>query len=254
MAETDPYKPESERGRDPGASAGGLGGDPIPLEPSEPEPVRAPPPARARIDSPGLLDDFDEDADLESDPEVDRIVKGIPVQSRPAAPAAAELVGAEPAGEPLSASGAWRLPVGIGGAATIGAAVFAGINGANVAWAHVLNVIYQAGMHTATGLGAVFAAGLLLGRPVGRYDGAAARMFMAVAVFLLVHSVDIPLTAGKLEETLLGGAAYFGALVLSFRLPPRDAAAIGGVHFGIALVAHFGSMLAAVISGAGTTP
>jgi hypothetical protein len=253
MGEHESRKPEPEG--DTSASAGWSGGgDPIPLEPSEPEPARTPPPSKPRIDSPGLLDDFDEDADLESDPEVEQIVKGVPVKPKHAAPTLADPLTAEPTGDPLSASASWRVPVGIGAAATITAAIFAGINADAVIWAHVLNVVYSAGLHTATGVGALFAAALLLGRPVGSYEGAAARMFMAVSIFLVALSLDIPLTQGKLEEILLGAAAYFGALVVAFRLPPRDAAVIGGAHFGIALVVYFGSMLAAVISGAGAAP
>lgn len=249
MSETDPTRSEpGATGRGKGSSADG--NEPIPLEPSEPAPARRPAP-KARIDSPGLLEDFDEDADLESDPEVERIVKGVPVgqpeRPVPASPDAA----AGLTGEPLCASEAWRVPAAIGGAATITAAVLAGIYAESVEWAHVLNTLYLAAVHTATGVGAVVAAALLLGRRVGSFESAAARIFMAVAIFLAVYSLEIPIS-GKIDEIVLGAAAYFGMVVVGFRLPPRDAAVIGGAHFALALLLTVGNQLAGVISRAGS--
>lgn len=223
--------------------------EPIPLEPSDPEPPRRPQPGKARIESPGLLDDFDEDADLESDPEVERIVKGIPLKESPRPADKPRVV--EPMGDPICPSAAWKAPAAIGGVVTVTAAVFAGIYAPNVIWAHVLIVLYWAAVHTATGLGAVVASALLLGRPVGPFESAGARMFMAVSVFLVVFSLEIPLTGGKLEEVLLGAAAYFGVVVVAFRLSARDAAVVGGAHFGLALLVALGNLLAGVISSAG---
>lgn len=90
---------------------------------------------------------------------------------------------------------------------------------------------------------------ILLGRSVGRFDAAAARMFMAVSFFLITYSLEIPLTDGKLEEVVLGAAAYFGGLIAGFRMAPRDAVVVGAAHFGIVLIVTLGNMLSGVIAG-----
>jgi hypothetical protein len=256
MSETDPTRRDPQRA--PSDRAEGTGGhDPIPLEPSEPSPP-APPSPRPRIDSPGLLDDFDEDADLTSDPEVERIVKGIPI-GEPARPADAPT--AEPAGPPLSVSPSWRVPAAIGAVLTIAAAVLAVVYAPSVPWAYVLLTLYRAAIHTATGVGAMIIAALLLGRTLGSFEGAAARMFMAVSAFLAVFSFALSLKSG--EQTFVRGAAYagmllvaagayFGALVLWFRLTARDCAVIAACHFGLALFVSLGNMLTGFIGGAGS--
>jgi len=221
---------------------------PIPLEPREDSPPPAP--GKARIDAPGLIEDFDEDADFDSDPELERVVKGIPVDApdRPATTRPTAKV-AEQA-EPLCAQASWRLFAAIGAVVTLTAAVFAGVYADATSWAHVLITIYWAALHTATGVGALVLTGVLLGRPIGHFEGAAARMFLAVSLFLIVFRLDIPIPL-HIEETLLAGVAYFAGLVATFRLAPRDAAAVGGAHFGLVLLVGLGSTLSAVIhSGA----
>lgn len=238
----DAQRPQNTPAEDPNA--------PIPLEPYEPsQPARgARPPGKARIDAPGLTDDFDEDADFESDPEVDRVVRGIPVGERPRQPEESprpSLLGA--GGEPLCASESWKIPAIIGGLVTLTAAVLAGVYADYTVWAYVLITIYRAALHTGTGVGALIITALLLGRKVGSFEGAAARMFMCVSLFLVVYSLSIPITPGKLEESALGAAAYFGGLVVAFRLPPRDAAVVGGSHFGVALLLWLGGLLSSAI-------
>jgi hypothetical protein len=254
MSETDPNRPSGEANRpdNPYKNV-----EPIPLEPGDTgHPTEAG--ARARIDSPGLLDDFDEDADLESDPEVERIVKGIPIA--PAISQGAPTLLAEPVGEPLCLSTSWRVPVAIGAVVTVGAAVFAAIYAPNVAWAYVLITLYRAAVHTATGVGAVVVAAMLLGRRVGSFQAAAARMFLAVSLFLIVFSLALPLksgeqtflrAAGYVGMVLLAAAAYAGGVFSTFRLPPRDVGVIAGAHFGLALLVSLGNLLTGVISGAG---
>jgi hypothetical protein len=240
---------------------------PIPLEPRGEEPPRRPAPGKAHIDAPGLTDDFDEDADFESDPEVERIVKGIPVEGKKVdgrgsgearKTAAAErgrvgLLGVE-SGEPLCASEAWRTPAIIGGLVTLTAAVLAGVYTDHTEWAFVLITIYRAALHTGTGIGALILTAMLLGRKVGSFEGAAARMFLCVSLFLVVYSLDIPIMkTSKLEESVLGAAAYFGGLVVAFRLAPRDAAVVGGSHFGVAMLLWLGGLLSSAIQAGAVT-
>lgn len=220
---------------------------PLELEPPTPEPPRPISGARkgrkADLDAPGLLDDFDEDADFESDPEVERVVRGIPVEKT--GPSGVERVKSvfNPTGEPICKSTTWKPQAIIGGVITIIAAVFAGIYADHTAWAYVLITIYWAALHTATGLGALAISTFLLGRRVGSFEGAAARLLLVVSMFLVVYSLKIPLTAGKWEEVTLAAAAYFGGLVVAFRLAPRDAAVVGAMHFGVALLLGLGGLL-----------
>lgn len=219
---------------------------PIPLEPLEPEPPRRPS-GKARIDAPGLTDDFDEDADFESDPELERVVRGIPVGQKEPPPARREEKKDEESGEAICASASWRVPAGVGALVTLTAAVFAGVYADATIWAHVLRTIYWGVLHTATGVGAVVVTAVLLGRPVGKYEGIAARMLVAVSLFLVVFSLQIPIPT-RIDETVLAAAAYFGAVVVLFRLTARDAGVLVGAHFGLALLVTMGNMLSAVIA------
>lgn len=215
---------------------------PIDLEPLD-QPARGKP----KIDAPGLIDDFDEDADFESDPEVERVVRGIPVEKT--GPSGVEKVKSvfKPTGEPLCASAAWKVPGITGAVVTLVAAVLAGVYADHSIWAYVLITIYWAALHTATGLGALVLSAFLLGRRVGSFEGAAARILLAVSLFLAVYSLKIPLTGGKLEEVVLAAAAYFGGLAVAFRLAPRDAAVIGASHFGVVMLLWLGGLLRSVI-------
>jgi hypothetical protein len=203
---------------------------PIPLEPREGGRVRPAQsgPRKAEIDSPGLLEDFAEDADFDADPELDRVVQGIPVGDSGAVPTAKVTTDATPVGEPISGQASWRLPAAIGAFVTLTAAIFAGVYAEpdQRIWAIVLITVYWAALHTATGVGAIVVTGLLLGRPIGHFEGAAARMFMVVALFLVVFRLDIPIPL-HFEESILATAAYFGGLVVAFRLAPRDAVVVG---------------------------
>ncbi|MBK7404778.1 MAG: hypothetical protein IPJ41_09120 [Phycisphaerales bacterium] len=200
------------------------------------------------------MDDFDEDADFERDPEVEQVVRGIPVGTSKARPRAERPVArptepAEPGpgGELICSGTKWRVATGFAGAAAILAAVLAGINAGHDHWAYVLITLYWAVLHTASGVGAVILAGLLLGRPVGRLDVVAARMALAVSLFLVVFRLEFPFPGGVILATVLAAGAYFGGVVVAFRLPPRDAAVIGGAHFGLAILIGLGSMLSGVI-------
>ncbi|MDQ7014215.1 MAG: hypothetical protein Q9O74_10000 [Planctomycetota bacterium] len=254
MTEQPPRAGEPE----PGDAANGPSDpiDPIDLEPRAQEPaqpkksrtISSSGPGPANLDAPGLLDDFDEDADFESDPEVERVVKGIPVENAGSTAAAHRKSVFKPTGEPLCKSSAWKVPGTIGAGVTVLAAVLAGVYAEHSVWAYVLITLYWAVLHTAIGLGALVLSSLLLGRRVGSFEGAAARMLLAVSLFLVVYSLKIPITGGKLEEVILAAAVYFGGLVVAFRLAPRDAGVIGAAHFGVALLLVLGGLLQGAIS------
>lgn len=223
---------------------------PIDLEPPSPEPPRDSK-RRAEINAPGLIDDFDEDADFDDDPEVERVVRGIPVGSSAKASEERGSSVFKPTGEALCASTAWKTPGIIGVIITLVAAVLAGVYAAHTEWAYVLITIYNAALHTATGLGALVLSAFLLGRRVGSFEGATARMLLAVSLYLAVYSLKIPLIPGKFEEVVLAAGAYFGGLVVAFRVAPKDAVVIGAAHFGVAMALVLGGMLQGVIVAGG---
>ncbi|MFG0243880.1 MAG: hypothetical protein ACF8R9_13920 [Phycisphaerales bacterium JB054] len=240
-----PNDPQPTPPAEPAAGAPADQDGPIDLEPLE-QPPRTP--GKPKIDAPGLIDDFDEDADFESDPEVERVVRGIPVEKT--GPSGVEQVKSvfKPTGEPLCVSVAWKVPGITGAAIALLAAVLAGVYADHSIWAYVLITIYWAVLHTATGLGALVLSTFLLGRRVGSFEGAAARMLLAVSLYLVVYSLNLDIiNSGKLEEVILAAAAYFGGLVVAFRLAPRDAAVIGAAHFGVVMLLVLGGMLQGVI-------
>lgn len=211
--------------------------EPIPLEPMQPGP--------ARIDAPRLIDELDDDADLEHDPEVERAVRGIPL----ATPVPGEPESHEPKAELVTPGVAsWKVMAGIGAGLVVAATVLAAINHwperptPSRAFIHVLLTLYDGVLHTATGVGATLAAAFFTGRRHGRFDLAASRMLVSVGVFLLVFNLRTPIP-GMLDEVVLASAAYAGTIFLLFRLPARETGVLCAAHFGLWLAVAVGGHL-----------
>jgi hypothetical protein len=225
--------------------------EPYPIDEPKPGDPGAPP-LKARIEKPGLIEGFEEDADFTKDPELDRVVLGEP--SRPAvitaAPAALKDEFVKPAWP-------WedKFWAAVGALLLIAAMIASGINvlhaaeKAVTAPQRILNVLltlYNTLLHTGTGLAAVFATAMLLGQRVGRIETAAARMFAAVAAFEFLYNLKFTITTGKTEEAVLAAAAYLAVVATSFRLFKRDPFLyLIGLHFAIWLVVQVGMLLAA---------
>lgn len=169
---------------------------PYDLEP-EAAPPRVGPPSpqsprpKATLDAPPLLDDVDDDADLTSDPEVERALKGearpAPKDSNPAAPVAETA-------PPLVTPGRLAVkPLAITGGVVAVAAVIIGAWGAGERWlGGGVMAAYLILLHTCTGVLALGATAHLHARRLGPPDLAAARMLAAVAAFILVVMLPIP--------------------------------------------------------------
>lgn len=213
---------------------------PIPLGPEPQAPKHAP-------FKEGLLDDFDEDADLVSDPEVEAAVKGKPKTAR-----------ARPEDEQpkvrldfvLPMAGGWRLPAVLGTVALVAALVFNGLNTTYrpVALA-VAKTLYETLMHTGTGVAAVLVASLLTERRFSRFEQAAGRMFLAVAAFALVVNLNVPIP-GRIDEFVLATVAYAGVVWSLFRLPPRETLILMACHFGLWLAVAAGGLLSGALKPA----
>lgn len=222
-------------------------GDP---KPYDIDPASEKPAPKPRIDEPGLLSGFDEEADFDKDPELERaITKDRRRVVRP------EPAGALPPHEDFVKPG-FGTPVHwlAGGAVVLVAALVAtGINAPDKVFFRVLLRLYQVLLHTGTGVVACYVAAALLRQIVGRVDLAAARMFAAVACFALVASLNIRLAGhGFVDNSVriaLAGLAYGLVVAGSFRLWRREPLGyVVGVHFALWLVVQLALELSAAVA------
>lgn len=197
------------------------------------------PQSGGRISSPGLIDEFDEDADFDRDPERDAVLRARAGDGgAPKTPERARWTGDFSA----PTLGSARV-VGVSGAVVLAfAAVAAGVTAPNYALRRVILVFYDAALQTGAGLVAVVLAAVVCGQRVGRYDLALARMFLAVSAFLLVYNLNIPIPT-RLDEAALAAGAYALVTWALFRLDSTRLAILCGLHFLMFLVVVLGAVL-----------
>lgn len=169
---------------------------PYDLEPEAASPRERPPAPRgptpkATLGAPPLLDDVDDEADLTSDPEVERALKG---DARPASKDSSPAAPVAEAAPPLVTPGRLAAKhLAIGGGVVSVAAVIIGAWGAGERWlGGGVMAAYLIVLHTCTGVLALGATAHLHARRLGPLDLAAARMLVAVAAFILVVMLPIP--------------------------------------------------------------
>jgi hypothetical protein len=225
------------------------------LEPEQPEgaarPARAADAAKAKLDKPGLLEGFEEDADFDKDPELERVITGgakLPVTTESRADTRPDF-GQALFGGPVH----WAVA---GGLMLVGALIATGVNAPNKTFLRIALTLYTAALHTGTGVVAVYLAATLNESRVRSAELAAARMFAAVSAFLLVFRLNINLfgpsyKTWRLEELLLATLAYLVVVVASFRLVRRNPLIfLIGSHFLLWLVVQVGMELAAAVAAA----
>lgn len=215
---------------------------PHPASPNS-KPAPAPGATESQL-GPKLLDAFDDDADFSKDPEVEAARTGKHASKlRPARPGSVDV--SEPA-EPFitPALGPAKLWFILGGVLILGATIASGVHAARPFLAAPLT-IYNALLHTATGLGAVVVAATLARKQIGPWDLGAARMLAAVSAFLLIFNLNIQLVGdGKWEETILASLAYLAVIGLTFRQTREVHATLVISHFFLWLIIQLGSQLA----------
>ena len=182
----------------------------------------------SKVGDAGLLDDFDEDADFSTDPEVDRAT-GKATASKPAAAATQETgpTFVRPSGRLDAQSIAIAA-----GVLTISAVIAAALTAparARQGFPDAVLTLYLTMLHTATGVGALLLAAALRGERMGDVVLATARMGVAVAAFQLIFHLDIPV-AGRTDETLMAMLAYAGLLMIQFRFDRERLVLVAGVH------------------------
>jgi hypothetical protein len=231
--------------------------DPAPyeLEPVAPPPNPAPAPARpflappvpakGNLEKDGVLSGFDDDADFDRDPEVDRALGKKHPRSKDAPssqPAAAQPVGPVFITPGLGNAKVWSI---VGGVLLISAVVAAAMTNTN-RFASAFLTLYSGILHTGTGLIAVYFAARIDSRKVGDLELAAGRIATAVGAFLLLFNLNINLAGTtKWEELILATLAYAGIIAGLFRLWGRSLGLLLSAHFALWVVFQIGMQLSA---------
>jgi hypothetical protein len=227
--------------------------EPYPLEPEkdrEPGEARSPDPARkGKLEGPGFLSEFPEEADFDRDPELERAVAG-PVRPAPRAEAREESVGEVFVRGGVAEARIWAIA---GAVLLAGAMIATLVNADDRHVPRILLTLYNTLLHTGTGVVALFAAALFTERRLGSFELAAARMFTAVAAFSLIFSLHTNFIGEgwehwKGEELVLATTAYILLVAAAFRLWNWQVLLyVVGSHFFLWLIVHVGMLLAAYV-------
>ncbi len=196
-----------------------------PETPPQPRPAGTPTPPSGKppLDRPSLLEGFEEDADFDKDPELERVITG-KAERTAAAAAVAEDTRPE-FGKPLGSNPVhWAIA---GGVLLVGAMIATGVNYDSKRFLMIVLTLYIAALHTGTGIVAAYIAAILTSTRVKNFELTAARIFAAVCAFLFVFRLNINLFgagqgAWALEELVLATLVYVGIIAASFRLKSRN--------------------------------
>jgi|GEM_PF-1389739 len=199
-------------------------------------------PKRSKVGEKGLIDDFDEDADFTSDPEVERAAgqRTVPTRNTTQAdetPAASVLVMVK------SGLGSAEQVYMVAGGVALAAVITAGFTAASrgrVWYADCILTAYMTALHAITGAAAIMAAAHLLERRLGELPLATARMALAVALFQLVFHLNIPLQ-GRWDESVAAVLTYIITVWGLFRWSRE--------HVTLVLTLHGAMWLAVYLAG-----
>ncbi len=255
MAESpEPYDIDANDKPEVPAPAGGGGGGAgapekprlfdIPLPPAASD-GGAGKPGKGKIDAPKLLDGFEEDADFDKDPEVDRAILGKDKRSQPIQPGAEKESFVQPG---LGGPKVWLV---VGTVLLVTGLIATGVNAEQNQFVKIILLLYNTLLHTGTGVVALFIAATLQKKNLGSFELAASRMFAAVAAFAMMSAFKLHLFSYQgLNSTvvLFFAAAAYGILVATlFGLWKREPLGyVVGAHFGLWLIVAVGSLMAVV--------
>lgn len=214
------------------------------VQPYELAPVEATPtpPAvpKPQIAKPGLLTDFDEDADFDHDPEVEQAKKGILPGTKLGAKTAEAKVPIDPSRlMVLPGRGDLKTLAMVGAGVALAAAVGAAFNAADGRnrFFVAVSLLFDIAMHTITGVGAIGLAAAMLGKVLRNFELAGARMLVATALFALGFQLNFNASAHILGLALAGGS-YFLAVWFLFKLKSQDALVVSAFHFALFILLY----------------
>lgn len=232
------------------------------IEPPKTDPAPSVQPGKPHIQAPGLIDDFDEDADFSEE----TVLR----ESRQKKAALEDTVADEPADDgweafrprkdaPHFVQPKGRITIPGVKAPAIAAAVllliaivlaFTRVQHGSIYAA--LSVLYLGIMHSITGVGAVVVGTLDAKARFGSFAAAWARMFIAVSILLVV--INLPLQGNaRFLLAPIGAAVYALALYLLFRWNWRSVGIVAASHFALAMLLYIGEWLHAMVMRAGTS-
>lgn len=216
------------------ASGGAVGGDDKP--------------GKGKIDAPKLLDGFEEDADFDKDPELDRIITGKDKNPKTAQPSSTQTEDFVKPG--LGNAKVWMV---VGTVLLVTALIATGFNADQPRFARVMVLLYNTLLHSGTGVVALFIAATLLKMKLGSFELAASRMFAAVSAFAVMIAFRLSLFNIQWLDTILVlilATAAYGLLVCTlFGLWKKEPLAyVVGSHFFLWLIVAVGTELAKYVA------
>lgn len=227
---------------------------PVPMLPALSSPTSAGGASPGKVERPGVLEGFDEDADFDFDPEVQRAQGQRPPTAARSSPSLAQPVVAIPMMMVTPGRGELKPVAIVGGVIALVAAVAAGFTAApgSNRFLIALSALFDVALHTVTGVGAVGIAAALLGKVLRNTELAAARMLVATALFAFGFQLDFNSPGHTLGLGIAAGS-YFLAVWFLFKLKAEQAFIIGACHFAMWILFflhHYLATLAAPVAKA----
>ncbi len=216
----------------------------------------APKPA-PKIEQPSVLEGFDEDTDFDKDPALKAAQATQAASKSPKMPTNMHGMSnplsmpdldededvVAPSTDPLIKPN-W-LP--LKGVATAGAVC--AVAAAMFKWYHApelgsglpmaLLTLYFCALHAVTGMVALIILSLLLRRPSGEYRLGAARILVAVGLFMFLADLGLPWGLSFIPAA----AGYMISVMVLFRMRPNVAVQLAGIHGGLFMVVQLGFLL-----------
>ena len=213
--------------------------------------IPLPPPSqpKGKIEAPELLSGFEEDADFDKDPELERVISG--KSGKPADVSKDPKPPADDFVQPgLGSAKVWAI---VGVTLLVVAMIATGVHAgpASERILNVLLVLYRTLVHTGTGVVAVFVAATLLGKKLGNFELAGARMLAAVGAFSAMLSFQFSLFGrvwlDNLIALIMAAAVYVLLVASTFNLWKKQPLSfVIGSHFFLWLIVAVGMLLAQV--------
>lgn len=213
------------------------------------------PDSKPRAAKRGLIEDFEEDADFDHDPEVERALRGGRNGERKGSKETKEDGALK---VHTLAREAWdppRVIAVLGAVVTIPALVASWLQAAREPNADAMDALiatlltlYNTGLHTITGVAAVILSAVLLNLAPGRIELISARMLLAVAVFQGLSHIQL----GYGLPVLLGVLGYLTVLAVLMRTTRDRLFVMSATHLVLVGITQLGMMLYAAADARAT--